>query len=94
MGVDRGAPDQAFRELELDRKFTADGGEDAEGFGHHLGPDAISGEDCDLEGAHRVENASARFCLKAESAESNDGAPRRFSFGVTRVSPGFPGRAP
>jgi len=51
-GIDGGAADEALGEIESERKFFSDGGEDAEGFCHDLGADTVAGEYGNFKGAH------------------------------------------
>jgi len=62
LSIDGGATDETFGKIELKREFFADGGEDAKGFGHDFGADAVPGEDCDFKGAHASQNAGGRNC--------------------------------
>jgi hypothetical protein len=45
VGVDGRASDEALGEGELEGEFLGDRGQDAEGFGHDFGTDAVTGED-------------------------------------------------
>ncbi len=52
VAVDGRAADERAVQMEVEREFLPHGAEDVEGFGHDLGADAVTGENCDLVVRH------------------------------------------
>ena len=52
VAVDGCAPHERTVQMELEREFFPHGAEHVEGFGHDLGADAVTGENCDLVVGH------------------------------------------
>ena len=81
VAVDGRAADERAVQMEVEREFRPHGAEDVEGFGHHLGADAVTGEHCDLvvrHGESREVSANYADLRRLEEGEKKSVYPLSF----------------